>query len=134
MNCYTTPNSEPKKELYTASDGTVYEIEFSHGYYRILLRGSRWFYEEDGELDFDSVAECKKYIEAVTNEPIRIANRIAELKDAFEKSGREQNFADPAEIDDLDLSLTEKKIMQQCRRPKCHGGKLGWICPKFWSE
>ena len=63
-----------------------------------------------------------------------IKDRITELKQAFEASGRKQNYADPSEIDRLKLTLTEKKIMQQCKRPKCNGCKLGWICPKFWSE
>lgn len=61
------------------------------------------------------------------------SNRIQELKDAFEKSGRSHNSAAPEEVETL-LTLTEKKIIQQCRRPKCHGCKLGWICPKYWSE
>ena len=59
--------------------------------------------------------------------------RIPELKQAFEASGRKHNIAEPDEVETL-LTLTEKKIIQQCRRPKCHGCKLGWICPKFWSE
>ena len=57
----------------------------------------------------------------------------AELKEAFEKSGRRHNSAEPEEVEAL-LTLTEKKIIQQCRRPKCNGCKLGWICPKYWSE
>ncbi len=61
------------------------------------------------------------------------SNRIQELKDAFEKSGHSHNSAAPEEVETL-LTLTEKKIIQQCRRPKCHGCKLGWICPKYWSE
>lgn len=64
----------------------------------------------------------------------KISDRVTELKQAFEESGRKQNYADPSEIDNLNLTLTEKKIMQQCKRPKCNGCKLGWICPKFWSE
>lgn len=64
----------------------------------------------------------------------QITDRVAELKQAFEASGRKQNYADPSEMDNLNLTLTEKKIMQQCKRPKCNGCKLGWICPKFWSE
>ena len=64
----------------------------------------------------------------------KISDRVTELKQAFEESGRKQNYADPSEIDKLNLTLTEKKIMQQCKRPKCNGCKFGWICPKFWSE
>lgn len=67
--------------------------------------------------------------EAAIARPIR----IRELKEAFEKSGRRHNSAEPEEVEAL-LTLTEKKIIQQCRRPKCHGCKLGWICPKYWSE
>ena len=63
----------------------------------------------------------------------QVAPRIKELKQAFEASGRKCNSAEPNEVEQL-LTLTEKKIIQQCRRPKCHGCKLGWICPKFWSE
>ena len=63
----------------------------------------------------------------------QVAPRIQELKQAFEASGRKYNSAEPNEVEEL-LTLTEKKIIQQCRRPKCHGCKLGWICPKFWSE
>ena len=63
----------------------------------------------------------------------QVAPRIKELKQAFEASGRKYNSAEPSEVEEL-LTLTEKKIIQQCRRPKCHGCKLGWICPKFWSE
>ena len=62
-----------------------------------------------------------------------VDERIKELKDLFEVSGRKQNFADSSELDSL-LNLTEKKIIQQCRRPQCHGCKMGWICPKYWSE
>ena len=63
----------------------------------------------------------------------QVTPRITELKQAFEASGRKYNSAEPNEVDSL-LTLTEKKIIQQCRRPQCHGCKLGWICPKFWSE
>ena len=59
--------------------------------------------------------------------------RIKELKQAFEASGSKYNSAEPDEVEKL-LTLTEKKIIQQCRRPKCHGCKLGWICPKYWTE
>lgn len=63
----------------------------------------------------------------------KVAARIKELKQAFEASGRKYNSAEPCEVETL-LTLTEKKIIQQCRRPQCHGCKLGWICPKFWAE
>ena len=63
-----------------------------------------------------------------------VKNRRQELMQAFEHSGRKENFADPSEIDSLNLTLTEKRIMQHCKRAQCHGCKLGWICPKFWAE
>lgn len=59
--------------------------------------------------------------------------RIQELKRAFEASGRKENYAETSEVETL-LNLTEKKIIQQCHRPKCLGCKLGWICPKFHFE
>ena len=71
--------------------------------------------------------------EAAQEAAIARPKRIRELKEAFEKSGRRHNSAEPEEVETL-LTLTEKKIIQQCRRPKCHGCKLGWICPKYWSE
>ncbi len=74
--------------------------------------------------------EARKEAERANTE--RLA-RIKELKQAFEASGQKFNSADPDEVETL-LTLTEKKIIQQCRRPKCHGCKLGWICPKYWVE
>ncbi len=86
---------------------------------------------------------CKSFIESKILEEKRIRlseekekkrlQRIEELKQAYEASGRKKNIADVSEMEDL-LSLTEKKTIQQCRRPQCHGCKLGWICPKAWSE
>ena len=59
--------------------------------------------------------------------------RIQELKQAFEASGRKENAADTSEVETL-CNLTEKKMIQQCRRPRCLGCKLGWICPKFHAN
>ena len=78
--------------------------------------------------------EGGRFVSVGSIESQKITDRVTELKQAFEASGRKQNYADPSEMDNLNLTLTEKKIMQQCKRPKCNGCKLGWICPKFWSE
>ena len=81
--------------------------------------------------------ELKKWEQKVEEEyrqrERQVASRITELKQAFEASGRKYHSAEPNEVEEL-LTLTEKKIIQQCRRPQCHGCKLGWICPKFWAE
>ena len=81
--------------------------------------------------------ELKKWKQQAEEEhrqwELKVAPRITELKQAFEASGRKYNSAEPCEVETL-LTLTEKKIIQQCRRPQCHGCKLGWICPKFWAE
>lgn len=61
------------------------------------------------------------------------AERIVELKQAFEKSEGELNYAESLDVEIL-ITLNEKKIIQQCNRPKCKGCKFGWICPKYWSD
>ncbi len=92
----------------------------------------------DEDMPRDSFAEQLEKRKQKAEEEHRqrerqVASRITELKQAFEASGRKYNSAEPCEVETL-LTLTEKKIIQQCRRPKCHGCKLGWICPKFWAE
>ena len=59
--------------------------------------------------------------------------RRQKLRRLFEEAGRKQNFAEDGEVDTL-LSLTEKKIIQQCRRKHCRGCKLGYVCPKYYPE
>jgi len=85
------------------------------------------------KMEEEHQAAVKKMQESEEERQALRSVRISELKQAFEASGRKQNFAEPDEAETL-LTLTEKKIIQQCRRPHCHGCKLGWICPKFWSE
>ena len=85
------------------------------------------------KMEEEHQAAVKKMEESEEERQALRSVRISELKQAFEASGRKQNFAEPGEAETL-LTLTEKKIIQQCRRPHCHGCKLGWICPKFWSE
>lgn len=89
---------------------------------------------ERAEYEIEAKREAEIQRKAEEKAKQKRETRVRELKEAFEKAGRRENFADPSEIDALDLTLTEKKIMQQCRRPKCHGCKLGWVCPKFHFE
>ncbi len=86
------------------------------------------------QQDFEEAAALEQTEMELDNAKEELARqaRIQELQTAYESSGRKENFAEASEVETL-LTLTEKKIIQQCRRPKCHGCKLGWICPKFWS-
>ena len=94
---------------------------------------NEWWERTRKEQD-EWLKKCKQEAEEEHRQWERqVTPRITELKQAFEASGRKYNSAEPNEVDSL-LTLTEKKIIQQCRRPQCHGCKLGWICPKFWSE
>lgn len=94
---------------------------------------NEWWERTRKEQD-EWLKKCKQEAEEEHRQWERqVTPRITELKQAFETSGRKYNSAEPNEVDSL-LTLTEKKIIQQCRRPQCHGCKLGWICPKFWSE
>ena len=130
---------DEKDFVYNASNGKSYKIYKDNRYGDYSIDDA--FYEYIGcsplfPIRYRSRRECIEAIEEQLK-PIeelkKVKNlRIAELKKAFEESGRKQNFAEPAEVDTL-ISLTEKKIIQQCRRPQCHGCKLGWICPKFWA-
>ena len=98
------------------------------------IAGERDFAAEAAKkMEEEHQAAVKKMEESEEERQALRSVRISELKQAFEASGRKQNFAEPGEAETL-LTLTEKKIIQQCRRPHCHGCKLGWICPKFWSE
>jgi hypothetical protein len=83
---------------------------------------------------FEFQEECAKthkqsMLAQAEAERVRLS-RIQELKQAFEETGFTENFAETSEVETL-LTLTEKKIVQQCHRSQCHGCKLGWICPKF---
>ena len=89
-------------------------------------------FQREFEVPFEANEEYQQAIKAAREAAIARPRRIRELKDAFEKSGQRHNSAEPEEVESL-LTLTEKKIIQQCRRPKCHGCKLGWICPKYWT-
>ena len=91
----------------------------------------RLFDEREKRVALDSARAQER--EHEYNEYIkRHEKRLKELKNAYEASGRTENIANPDEID-VFCSLTEKRIIQQCRRQKCHGCKMGWICPKFHS-
>lgn len=89
-------------------------------------------FQREFEVPIEANEEYQQAIKAAREAAIARPRRIRELKDAFEKSGQRHNSAEPEEVESL-LTLTEKKIIQQCRRPKCHGCKLGWICPKYWT-
>lgn len=149
-----------KKNIqYTASNGDNYEIwsDFE-GFYHIKKYGDG----SSDIIEASDLDECKHCIEQIIKEEAKveeerkerekerekewkerekerekkrneIQSRIDHLKEAFEASGRKENAANSDEVETL-LTLTEKKIIQQCKRPHCHGCKLGWICPKFWSE
>ena len=134
-NCYRASNGQ---EFYLGDeDGDhkdgwwILETAYSH------IKDGQPVLPKELWIDANTFSECKngieKRIEEKRQKRLQRAKRIAELKQAFEESGRKQNFADPSELDDL-LTLTEKKIVQQCRRTQCHGCRMGWICPKFWSE
>ncbi len=105
------------------------------------FEASRRGIERDGRLIRNRVEEAfreadeeeQRAREAAREAAIARPKRIRELKEAFEKSGRRHNSAEPEDVETL-LTLTAKKIIQQCRRSKCHGCKLGWICPKYWAE
>lgn len=101
------------------------------------FEASRREIERDGRLIRNRVEKAFREADEEEQRARKAAivrpKRIRELKEAFEKSGRRYNSVDTEEVETL-LTLTAKKIIQQCRRPKCHGCKLGWICPKFWSE
>ena len=117
---------------YKASNGKIYIIHCDpYGSYSVV--------NPSEDIDYnafyggcESYEKCINELEKQISSDAADAKRIAELKKAFEESGRKQNFAEPAEVDTL-ISLTEKKIIRRCRRPQCHGCKLGWICPKFWA-
>lgn len=79
---------------------------------------------------------CIRFIEGMIRRAKlhkQIIDRITELKQAFENSGRTQNVASPSEFDTL-LTLTVREIIQQCRCSICDECKLGYICPKFFSK
>ena len=134
---------EEKMHEYKASNGEIFIIhhlpdytwQVEKSYLSHVAEGQPFLYPFI--IKVSSASECitaiEQRIEDKRKEMEQRANRIAELKQAFEESGRKKSFADPSELDTL-LNLTEKKIIQQCRRPQCHGCKMGWICPKFWSE
>lgn len=79
---------------------------------------------------------CISYIEdriRIAKKHKQIIDRVTELKQSFENSSRTHNVAVPSEFDTL-LTLTGRKIIQQCRCSICDECKLGYICPKFFSK
>ncbi|MGI5923156.1 MAG: hypothetical protein ACOX9E_04355 [Lentisphaeria bacterium] len=126
---YLFPYNGEKKEIYGV-------FAFAGG--SVWMRpstGSVWMRPSTGSVyaPRDNIDECKLIIGRRIQEKAERIMRIKNLKEAFEASGRKKNAANPDEVETL-LTLTEKKIVQQCKRPHCRGCKLGWICPKFWSE
>ena len=57
--------------------------------------------QREFEVPFEANEECQQAIKAAREAAIARPKRIRELKEAFEKSGRRHNSAEPEEVETL---------------------------------